>query len=395
MPEEPQQLEQLEVRIVDSLSEVDGRAWNALGAAPYPFLRHEFLLALEETGCLGEQFGWLPRHILLYQQGELVAATPMYLKFNSYGEFVFDWAWADAYQRNGLEYYPKLVSAAPYTPATGPKLLCAADDPSTYRQALISAAVQLAKHSKCSSLHWLFPSDDECQALEDQHFMRRTGCQFHWRNRADAEGGPYADFDDFLAQLSSAKRKKIKRERRRVSEAGIHFRQLNGHTASAADWADFHQLYESTFDKRGGMPTLSLAFFQQIAEQMPNAVLLIQAVHEQQVVAAAFCLVGEDALYGRHWGCREEFHSLHFETCYYQGLDFCIAKQLTLFEPGAQGEHKVSRGFLPTKTWSNHWIANPGFAKAIADFLQREQGGMDDYMAELNEHSPYRTDPNS
>jgi uncharacterized protein len=214
--------------------------------------------------------------------------------------------------------------------------------------------------------------------------MRRSGCQFHWENR------DYRDFDDFIGHFSSAKRKQVRRERRRVVEAGIDFRLLDGHQATEADWRDFHQLYESTFHKRGGMPTLSLGFFLQIAESMPEAVLLVQALSGGQVVAAAFNLVGEHTLYGRHWGCREEFHSLHFEACYYQGLQYCIERGLQRFEPGAQGEHKISRGFLPTPTWSTHWLADARFGQAVAHFLEDERSGMQDYMQELATHSPYR-----
>ena len=374
-----------QIRILDSLDEIPAQAWNRLGVAAYPFLRHEFLHGLEQTGCLGERYGWLPRHIVIHdEQQTLLAAAPLYLKFNSYGEFVFDWSWADAYQRNGLAYYPKLVSASPYTPATGPKLLLAAQAPPECRELLVNAALELARQADCSSLHWLFTADEETEFLSQRGFMRRSGCQFHWHNRG------YRDFDDFLASFSSAKRKKVKRERRRVSEAGIEFRLLDGHSASADDWQDFHLLYESTFHKRGGMPTLSLAFFQRIAELMPESVLLVQARYQGEVVAAAFNLVGQDTLYGRHWGCREEFHSLHFEACYYQGLQFCIERGLQRFEPGAQGEHKVSRGFLPAPTWSAHWLADQRFSAAVDRFLRDEREGMLDYMQELAQHSPYR-----
>lgn len=373
------------IKIHQQIAELDPQQWNQLGASAYPFLRHEFLDALEQHGCLGERYGWIPRHISVSDEdGTLLAAAPLYLKFNSYGEFVFDWSWADAYQRNGLDYYPKLVSASPYTPATGPKLLLAENAPEECRQLLIDSALELARQSGVSSLHWLFTKEADNQALLPRAFMQRTGCQFHWCNQN------YHSFDDFLATFSSAKRKKVKRERRRVFEAGVSFRLLNGHSATQADWQDFHQLYESTFDKKGGMPTLSLGFFSDIAEKMPESVLLVQAIYDNDVVAAAFNLVGDDTLYGRHWGCREEFHSLHFEACYYQGLEYCIEHGLQRFEPGAQGEHKVSRGFLPTPTWSAHWLADERFSQAVRQFLQHETEGMQDYMQELAEHSPYR-----
>jgi len=374
-----------QIRILERISEVPADAWNDLGAAPYPFLRHEFLNALEKTGCLGEKWGWIPRHITISNDsGELLAATPLYIKFNSYGEFVFDWSWADAYQRNGMAYYPKLVSASPYTPATGPKLLLSDSAPPECAQILVETALELARKSGCSSVHWLFPPESQQRDLAQQGLMRRTGCQFHWTNQG------YSDFDDFLAHFSSAKRKQVKRERRRVKEAGIEFRLLDGHDATREDWDEFHQLYESTFDKKGGYATLSRAFFQQIAQTMPDQVLLVQAIHEGDVVAAAFNLVGDETLYGRHWGCQEEFHSLHFEACYYQGLEYCIKRGLKRFEPGAQGEHKISRGFLPTPTWSFHWLANDRFREAVRNYVENEHEGMLDYMQELATHSPYK-----
>jgi predicted N-acyltransferase len=376
----------LRLRIIERIADIDGAAWNALGAAPYPFLRHEFLAALETQGCLGERFGWLPRHLTLWTPGgRLLAAAPLYLKFNSYGEFVFDWAWADAYERNGLAYYPKLVSASPYTPASGPKLLLHPDAPARARDMLVTAGQELAKHLQVSSLHWLFTMPQETGILENHGLMRRIGCQFHWQNHG------YPDFDAFLATLTSGKRKNIRKERRRVAEAGVSFRLLDGNTASAADWAVFHGLYESTFHRRGGIPTLSLGFFTAIAASMPEGVLLIMAEHAGRPVAAAFCLVGSDTLYGRHWGCSEHFDKLHFEACYYQGLDFCIRHGLARFEPGAQGEHKIARGFLPTQTLSAHWLADQRFAQAIARHLNHERDGMHEYIREMHGRSPYRT----
>jgi predicted N-acyltransferase len=376
----------LRLRIVERIADIDAAAWNALGAAPYPFLRHEFLAALEDEDCLGERYGWLPRHLSLWdEQDRLLGAAPLYLKFNSYGEFVFDWAWADAYERNGLKYYPKLVSASPYTPATGPKLLIHPDAPDDARQLLMAAGLELARQMEVSSLHWLFTTPQETDALEGTGLMRRIGCQFHWQNRG------YGDFDAFLATLTSAKRKNIRKERRRVTEAGVRFRLLDGNAASTDDWAIFHALYESTFHRRGGIPTLSLGFFQSIASTMPEGVLLVMAEHDDRAVAAAFCLVGDDTLYGRHWGCSEHFDMLHFEACYYQGLDYCIDRGLARFEPGAQGEHKVARGFLPSQTLSAHWLADPRFADAIARHLEHERAGMHEYIREMHGRSPYRT----
>jgi len=376
----------LRLRIIERIADIDAAAWNALGAAPYPFLRHEFLAALEAEDCLGERYGWLPRHLSLWDSdNRLIGAAPLYLKFNSYGEFVFDWAWADAYERNGLKYYPKLVSASPYTPATGPKLLVHADAPAETHQLLMSAGLELARQMEVSSLHWLFTTPQETDVLETGGLLRRIGCQFHWQNQG------YEDFDGFLATLTSAKRKNIRKERRRVAEAGVRFRLLDGKTASPGDWTEFHTLYESTFHRRGGIPTLSLGFFQAIAETMPEGVLLIMAEHAGRVVAAAFCLVGDDTLYGRHWGCHEHFDMLHFEACYYQGLDYCIRHRLARFEPGAQGEHKIARGFLPAQTLSAHWLADTRFADAVARHLDYERDGMHEYIREMKGRSPYRS----
>jgi predicted N-acyltransferase len=373
------------LRIVERIDDIDAADWNALGAASYPFLRHEFLAALETEDCLGERFGWLPRHLtLLNSDRHLIGAAPLYLKFNSYGEFVFDWAWADTYERNGLRYYPKLVSASPYTPATGPKLLLHPDAPAGTGRMLVAAGLELARQMGVSSLHWLFTTPEETTELESLGLLPRVGCQFHWHNHG------YPDFDAFLTTLTSAKRKNIRKERKRVAEAGVGFRLLDGRAASEQDWAVFHALYESTFQRHGGIPTLSPGFFRSIAESMPEQVLLVMALHKKRPVAAAFCLVGPDTLYGRHWGCSEHFDKLHFEACYYQGLDYCIRQGLAHFEPGAQGEHKIARGFLPTPTLSAHWLADERFSEAIARHLRLERAGMQDYIQEMNDRSPYR-----
>ena len=375
----------LRIVVADDLHGVSAADWNALGAIPYPFLRHEFLRALETEGCLGESLGWIPHHLLAYDGMTLVGATPLYLKFNSYGEFVFDWSWADAYRRAGLDYYPKLVATAPYTPATGPKLLVASHaEPEGVRQALAESAVKLAEKQRVSSLHWLFSPTAETDWLTSSGLLRRTGCQFHWHN------DDYRDVEAFLATFAADKRKKLKRERRRVAEGGIRFRLLNGDDASEGEWAFFHTLYADTFRRHGGIATLSLSFFLRLAELAPKAVLLVLAEDGRRPVAAAFCLVGADTLYGRHWGCREHYHSLHFEACYYQGIEYCIRERLAHFEPGAQGEHKISRGFLPTPTWSTHWIGDDRFRAAIDHFLTMETAAMSDYCAKMLLHSPYK-----
>ena len=381
----------MRIEIVDTLGGVAPAQWNALRDGRHPFLDHAFLHGLETQRCVGEHYGWMPQHVLAWEGDALVGAAPLYLKFNSYGEFVFDWSWAEAYRRAGIPYYPKLVSAAPYTPATGPKLLMSPTaDATTVREALAGAALSLADRRGASSLHWLFSPEEEAQWLTSRGLLRRVGCQFHWTR------GGCADFDGFLETLTAEKRKKIRRERRRVADAGIRFRLLDGRTAAEGDWDLFHELYVDTFDRRGGTPTLSAGFFKHLAEAMPESILLVLACDGLRPVAAAFCLVGSDCLYGRHWGCRETYHSLHFDTCYYQGLEFCLDRGLDRFEPGAQGEHKVSRGFLPTRTWSTHWIPDARFRSAVARFLELETAAMADYCAEMSTHSPYRrADPDT
>ena len=375
----------MRISVVESLEEIAAQDWNHLAGDRHPFLRHEFLIALERHEGVGPRFGWYPRYLTATDGARLVGAVPMYLKNNSYGEFVFDWAWADAYQRAGLSYYPKLVVAAPYTPATGPRLLLdPARSAEPIAQALMQGAQDYAQELGVSSLHWLFPDPTDMARLQQQGLLLRSGCQFHWENRG------YRDFDDFLSTFAAEKRKKIKRERRRVQEQGVTIEVLHGDELSAEQWAVYHAFYTDTFDRKGGMPTLSRGFFEELGRTMPRNVVLVLASHGGRYVAAAFNLRGADTLYGRHWGASEEFHSLHFEACYYQGLDYCIREGLRRFEPGAQGEHKISRGFLPTPTWSAHWIAHPQFRRAIADFLERERHGMDYYMKGLHEHSPYK-----
>ena len=372
--------------ILDNINAVSATAWNALVADDNPFIKHEFLSTLEEHNCVGQRFGWIPQHIAIYDDhNALIGAAPMYLKDNSYGELVFDWSWADAYQRSGLHYYPKLVTAIPYTPATGPRLLVAAHaDQSAVRQRLIDVAISVAENHNLSSIHWLFTNTTDTAILKQSGLALRLGCQFHWQNHG------YKDFDDFLQTLSAPKRKMIKRERRRTQEQEIELEVLHGDEMSEQQWRIFHRFYESTFERKSGMPTLSLPFFMALAERMPRNMVIVLARHQGEYVAGAFNMRSKDTLYGRHWGCSAEFHSLHFEACYYQGLDYCIQHQLQSFEPGAQGEHKISRGFLPTRTWSAHWIAHPEFRNIIYNYCQQEQAAMEDYIAELNQHSPYK-----
>jgi predicted N-acyltransferase len=376
----------MKLKILRAITELDAAQWNALQGTDNPFLRHEFLAALEDNGCVGETHGWLPSHLAaLDAGGRLLGAVPLYQKHNSYGEFVFDWAWADAYQRNGLHYYPKAVAAVPYTPATGPRILIAEQaDRRAVSEQLIQTALEWCRREALSSLHWLFTDARDTRCLEQSGLMLRLGCQYHWHNPG------YRDFDDYLDSFSSRKRKKVRRERRYVREQGIEVRVVHGHEATDTQLRLMHDFYRATFERKWGYPTLNAAFFRDLAARMGPQLVFFIAYREQAPVAGAICLRSEDTLYGRHWGCYQNYHSLHFETCYYQGIEYCIARGLRRFEPGAQGEHKVSRGFMPTPTWSAHWIAHPGFRETIRRFLDQETDAMRDYMAELSEQSPFK-----
>jgi len=376
----------MQTQVLDSINQVGSAQWNALVQDGNPFLSHEFLSALERHQCVGERTGWLPRHVVCAaDNGQLLGAAPLYLKDNSYGEFVFDWSWAEAYHRHGLAYYPKLVSAIPFTPATGPRLLVAADaDRASVVAALIEQTYEYARRHKLSSIHWLFTTPQDTDALLERHFMRRLGCQFHWQNPG------YRDFSDFLDTLTAKKRKNIKRERRLVQDADLELSILSGAELSTAPWQLIHRFYCDTFYRLGGIATLTLPFFEDLAEKLSERLVLVLARKEHRTVAAAISWQSDTTLYGRHWGCLAEFDSLHFEACYYQGIEHCIEKGLKNFEPGAQGEHKIYRGFLPTLTQSAHWLAHSGFRAAVADFLQRETPAVQAYARDLKQHSPYR-----
>ncbi|HEX5421111.1 MAG TPA: GNAT family N-acetyltransferase [Gammaproteobacteria bacterium] len=375
----------LELARLTSLDRIEAAAWNALAPGD-PFLQHEFLAALEHSGSIGRRTAWRPSYLTAADaQGELVGALPLYIKYDSRGEFVFDWGWADAFERAGGRYYPKLVSSVPFTPATGPRLLVrpgAARRPVAER--LLSEARALQKELRASSVHVLFPAEEDRAALEAAGFLARKSCQFQWSNRG------YRDFDDFLGSFSSSKRKKAKRERRRIAEAGIGFEHRHGNELEAGDWDAVFEFYERTFQRRGRQPYLNRAFFDEVSSTMPDKLLVVLARHQGRPIAAAICFRGADALYGRYWGSLADFHSLHFETCYYQGIEYCIREGLQRFEPGTQGEHKISRGFSPTPTWSYHWLSDPGFQEAVAEFLVRETAQVDAYMEYLEDHLPYR-----
>ncbi len=372
--------EPLTLRVVTDLGEVPAGEWNAL-ADGNPLLRHEFFSALHETGCASERTGWSPRFITLWESGRLRGALPLYLKSHSYGEYVFDWAWADAYERSGLTYYPKLLCAVPFSPVSGARLL-AADR--TARDRLVAAALELARG--VSSLHVLFPPESEAQELAHAGLMLRRGVQFHWTNAG------YASFDHFLATLTHDKRKKIRQERRRVREAGVSLVRKTGREITREDWKFFVRCYTLTYRAHHSTPYLNLAFFARLGETLPDHVLMIIAEREGRPIAAALDIFSDAALYGRYWGAVEHVPCLHFEACYYQGLEFCIERGIRAFEGGAQGEHKLARGFLPTPTWSAHWLRHPRFADAVDQFLARESKGVARYLDELAEHSPFRAE---
>ncbi len=405
-------------RFLKSIAQVDAASWNALAGTSQPFLRHEFLLAAEESGCAAPRTGWTPQHLVIEDDaGRAVGAMPLYRKSHSRGEFVFDFSWANAYAQQGMQYYPKLLCAVPFTPVRGPRLLVGAGagvggagvggagvggagvngvngagggapaGVDAITKTLIKTASDYAKSEGLSSWHVLFPSEDNSAALDSAGLILRRDCQFHWYNRG------YDTFEAFLATFTAEKRKKAKRERRRVAEAGIVFDTLHGGDMHDELWDTVYGFYADTFYRHGHDPYLNLKFFKRIAACMPDRLMIKLARIGAEPIAAAIFFVGEDALYGRYWGSGGNYHSLHFETCYYQGIEYCIEKQLARFEPGTQGEHKVPRGFVPTLMSSAHFVADARFAAAIRDFAAREARGVDHYAAAVNEHVPYHRAP--
>jgi predicted N-acyltransferase len=375
---------ELSCRVVGALDEVPAGDWDALAGGDDPFTTHAFLDALEQTGCVGADAGWSPRHLLLYDGETLLGACPAYLKSHSYGEFVFDWGWADAYERHGLAYYPKLLSAVPFTPCTGPRLLAA---PGAGRarvvQGLVSAAVQLAEEADLSSVHWLFTDDRETALLEGLPLLRRWGCQFHWHNPG------FRDMQDYLDAFTSKRRKQVRKERREAAAAPVEVQLKHGDELEEAEIAAYHELYCSTYDRKWGYPSLTLEFFLRAAERMPRSLVLVLAKRAGRCVAGAHLFRGATALFGRNWGCREHYRSLHFELCYYRGIEYCIAEGLSRFEAGAQGEHKLTRGFVPQQTHSFHWIRDPRFRDAIEAFVTRERAQTRAYIQEAAAHAPF------
>ncbi len=365
-------------QVVESLSGVDPEEWNRL-AGPQPFVRHEFLDALIECGCAAARAGWLPQFLLMRRAGALVGAMPLFAKSHSYGEYVFDWAWADAHERSGIEYYPKLVSAIPFTPVCGRRVLAKSD---AHRKSLVAAALDLARQT--SSLHVLFPLEDEAELMREAGMLLRRTVQFHWRNDG------YADFDDFLSRLNPARRKNLRQERRRVREAGVQLSWLEGRAIERKHWEFFNRCYRGTYAAHRSSPYLNLDFFLRIGERLPHHLVLVLAERGGHAIASALLVKDADTLYGRYWGAVEHVPLLHFECCYYQAIDYAIARGLKVFEGGAQGEHKLFRGLLPVETLSAHWLAHPRFARAVEHFLEREGAGIARYVDELCEHSPFK-----
>ena len=371
-------------RVLSSLAEAGQDAWDALvrlQPEANPFLSYAFLHAMHESGSASEDTGWQPQYLTLWQDDTLAAALPMYEKFHSYGEYVFDWAWADAYRRNGHEYYPKLLSAIPFTPVTGARLMARTDDA---RAALLKALLEVQQASALSSTHILYPPADQALQLETAGFMLRSGVQFHWQNTG------YANFEQFLDTLDQKKRKNIRAERRKVRDAGIILREIRGADVREEDWQFFKRCYDHTYQAHYSSPYLNLDFFLRIGQSMPENILMVIAEREGKPIASSLLIHDEKRLYGRYWGAIEQHPCLHFETAYYQPLEFCISEKISSFEGGAQGEHKMARGFLPQKTWSAHWLSHPGFADAVERFLVQEGKGIAAYMDELNDRNPFK-----
>jgi uncharacterized protein len=384
-------MSELELVFVDSIAEIGDKDWNRLAGTDNPFMRYEFLYALEATACTTFETGWKPQHVCIRQKsesedkGEAVAVMVLYLKTNSWGEYVFDWSWANAYQSHGFNYYPKFVTAAPFTPSVGQRLFIS---PALNRQKVVELIVEKVKEKAAvlgaSSWHVLFPSEQEHEELTALGAQARIGTQFHWYNK------DYSDFDDFLSTFSSRKRKSIRKERKHVMEQGISFRVTEGAEISEQQWTDFYLFYQSTYLMRGMQAYLERGFFAAVATSMPEQLLLINAVQEGQDIAAALFFKSEEKLFGRYWGSRRDHQFLHFETCYYQGQEYAIQNKLKSFDSGAQGEHKIQRGFEPIFTYSNHWIANKSFSDAIETFLIDERNHIQQYRAEAESLLPFK-----
>jgi len=366
------------------MAEVNANCWNKLVQYKDPFLRHEFLLALEQSASVCAEKGWHPHHLLVFEEKELIAAMPLYLKTHSRGEYVFDQQWSDAYAQSGMDYYPKWLNAIPFTPCQGQRILIIHGfDEQIISEYCVDFITQLSEKNNVSSLHILFPNQPQTGLLS-QKLLIREGVQFQWFNNN------YQDFNDYLKAFTSRQRKKINKERRSINEQGIELQRVSGLEISDQQWQVFFMFYEMTYVKRGQEAYLNIDFFKRLAETMPEQILLVLAVKDKAYVGAALSFIGEDTLYGRYWGCYQEYKYLHFEACYYQGLEYCFEHQLKRFDSGAQGEHKISRGFEPITTYSAHWILNSHFSKLIADFLKREKVLIEQYKQDCMEQLPFK-----
>jgi len=374
--------DQMLVQVVGSIDNIDAAQWDLL-TQHQPLLRHAFLSALEKSESVGQGTGWGPCMLTITQHDELLGAMPLYIKSHSYGEYVFDWAWADVYERSGLAYYPKLLSAIPFSPITSARLLGKQDE--TKRLLIDALEAVLAQH-QLSSAHVLFPDEAEAPLFEEQGWIKRIGVQFRWEN-AD-----YQSFDNFLQTLNHNKRKKIRQERKKVLQAGVKSRFIRGEDAIDSDWDFFYQCYCNTYNEHRSTPYLTRQFFSEVSQSMPGNILLIMAEKDGEKVASTLCFYNDDTLYGRYWGAVQFIPGLHFELCYYQAQEFCIAENIKYFEGGAQGEHKLARGFTPRPTYSYHKITNPDFAQAIGDFVSREAKGIQAYTSELEERAPFKSE---
>ncbi|MDK3016646.1 GNAT family N-acetyltransferase [Pseudodonghicola flavimaris] len=383
---------QIEIQVVASLSEISAEDWDACacpeaaegGAPTDPFTTHRFLKALEDSGSVGRGTGWQPQYLTAWLDGQMIAVAPMYAKSHSQGEYIFDHSWAHAYERAGGRYYPKLQIAVPFTPATGRRFLTRPGYETVGQSALVQGAVQLVEANGLSSLHVTFCTEAEAEAGERMGLMSRASQQFHWLNQG------YADFDGFLADLSSRKRKNIRKERRQANDFGGSIRLLTGDDLQPEHWQAFWSFYQDTGARKWGSPYLTRAFFDLAQERLRDDIALVLAERNGRWVAGALNFIGRDTLYGRYWGCVEHHPCLHFELCYYRAIDYAIAHGLGRVEAGAQGEHKLARGYLPTQTHSLHWVADPGFADAVAQFLEAERAAVSEEMEFLTDYGPFK-----
>ena len=384
----PDGRELITIKVVKSIDQVEAIEWDACAGSENPFVSHAFLNALEKSGAVDVESGWVPHHLIMVDQTDrLYGAAPIYLKSHSYGEYVFDHGWADAYERAGGRYYPKLIAAIPFTPVTGPRLLTRSDtETGEVEEALCAGMIEIANRYQLSSVHVTFAEQAHAACLERAGFVVRHSHQYHWMNR------DYESFDAFLANLTSRKRKTIRKERQRIADAGITFKALTGPELTAGHWDTFYKFYADTYDRKWGVPYLNREFFEYVNETMAERLVLIMAYEEGHPIAGAFNLLGDDAIYGRNWGCSHRYKFLHFETCYYQAIDFAISHGLARVEAGTQGPHKIQRGYEPVQTFSAHWIRDSGFRDAVESFLKRERAMESEEMNYLTDHTPFRNE---